>query len=470
MSHHRLALVVFVSLSGCVADLVDEGAPGVGGAVQEPLIGVDGAGDFADRSCQIVLRDMGRVTSSSGFAIAGSRWIFEGRVDVSKRALAEGASPMLLVKAGSDPAWRALAPLASTGISGDADRFLFHVDDGDLPGPGISATGLARNNVQVIPFLQLGAARLFDHNRIADGLATYAMNQGNGFGVVDDVGVCAEAPGPTLTFSRDFTLAQSGPVTGGRSVVVDYALDRLSTCRGAGFAVTAHAIFQPMNVRQQASVVDVAASFFAPEGATRLELYFHNTDRSGCSAYDSNESRNYGFDVVDQGPQWLGNAAASLSRGGNGRCDGAVAFGSRLVFGTWARQRAAITDLCFEAYEPGVTDFANPELWRQLDVQAHHRFDPAQPFATDYVAFADRQGNNARYALDLRAFDPFQWGRCPGSIPTTTTTDNGSAHIQATLELYFTVNGAELRPASPGGDDVFRVVYDDDAGSARACP
>jgi hypothetical protein len=69
-----------------------------------------------------------------------------------------------------------------------------------------------------------------------------------------------------------------------------------------------------------------------------------------------------------------------------------------------------------------------------------------------------------RQALDLRAFDPFQWGRCSEDLPTTTTSAPGGDHIQATLEVYFSVNGDELRPA-PGG--VYRVVYDDAASSPR---
>lgn len=473
-------------LTACAVDLVDEDvAQGGRGDDQAPLIGVSGVGDFADRSCQIVLRDFGRVGSGSGFAVNGSRWIFEGRVDVKKTALAEGAVPMLLVKSGSDPGWRALPAIASTGISGDDDRFLFHLDDGDLPGPGISATGLARSTVQVIPFLAKDQSRLFDHNRIVDAFATYVMNQRSNFAIADDNGVCNETPGPTLTFAADFSISAGGPVVGGRSVVVNYDIARLPRCRqtynGAPtWSVMANATFLPMNVRQSASVVDhttqpsssTPATFFAPEGATEMVLYFQNNDRASCSDYDSNFGNNFHFAVADQGPEWMGNVAVSLSRGGSRRCDGAVAFGSQVSYGSWARQRAAITDLCFEVYEPGLTDddgtWARGDLWQKLDVTVHHRFGNSGAFATDYVAVANHTGNNAQYAVDLRAFDPFVWGKCLNGIPTTTVAQPDGDHLQATLEVYFTVNGEDLRPE---GRDAFRVVFDDAANSPRVtCP
>lgn len=477
-----VALVVPFSFVACVADVVDDnaGESVVAATEKGPLIGVSGAGDFADRSCQIVLRDFGRVVTNSGasFAQSGSRWVFEGRVDVKKTALAEGYTPMILWKAGSDPGWRALAPVASDGIDADNDRFLFHVDDGDLPGPGISATGLARSTIQLVPFLTRDQTRLFDHNRVVDAFASYVMNQASGFAVVEDNNVCAEAAGPTLTFAADFTQSQTGPVIAGRSVVVDYDIRRNSPCRQTynglqTWSVMAHATFLPMNVRQSASVVNhgsdpsssMPATFFAPEGATELVLYFQNNDRAGCAAYDSNFGANYHFAVADQGPEWMGNVSALLARGADHRCEGAVAFGSKVSFGSWARQRAAMTDLCFEVYEPGVTDFDNAALWQQLDVQVHHRFDPSKPFETDYVSFVDRVGNNARYAVDLRPFDPFSWGKCWSDAPLTSTTEpDGSAHVQATLELYFTVNGEELRP---DGGGVFRAVYDEVANAAH---
>lgn len=160
----------------------------------------------------------------------------------------------------------------------------------------------------------------------------------------------------------------------------------------------------------------------------------------------------------------MGNVVATLSRAASRRCEGAVAFGQTVSFGTWARQRAAVTDLCFEVWEPGVTDHDNAALWQQLDARVEVRFAGADVASTSYVAFVERVGHNARYAIDLRAFDPFIWGRCLDGVPLTTVEENGAAMVQATAELRVTVNGAPLR--SDGGD-VFRVVYSDSADAPR---
>ncbi len=501
-------VATLTGLASCVAELgggddVDVATDGDDSDDLAPLIGVNGAGDYADRSCQIHLADVGRVVADSGagFATRGSRWIFEGRVDVSKDALAEGAVPMILWKAGSDRTWRAIAPYASTGISGETDRFIFQVSDGNLPGPGLSTTALSRSTIQMIPYLQQDRVRLFDHNRIDDALATYVMNVGNGFHVAEDAAVCGEAAGPTLSFHADFTESQTGPVVGGRSVTIDYDIARLPECRqtysGApSWSVLAHATFLPMNVRQEVLVVNHATSpssslpvqLQAPKGATGLVLWFQNNDRAGCHRYDSDFGADYHFAVADApppeaGPEWMGNVTATISRGSSRRCGEPQAFGSQLSFGTWARQRAAITDLCFEVFEPGVTDFRNPDLWQQLDVQVHHRADPAKPFVVDPVSLADLVGNNARYAVDLRALDPFQWGRCLNDVAVSAPTGNpGDEHVQATVEMFLTVNGAELRPdlsstsspsssSSSGGGATFKVVYDDYANAGRvSCP
>lgn len=441
-----------------------------------PLIGA-GSGDSADRSCQIVLRDFGRVAASGGFATLRGAYVFEGRVDVARAAVLEGAAVRLLV--GRPGSWHELGPTASTGVDDRFDRVLFHVDEdvlpGVLPGPGDDRP------LHVIAFLSLGPARVFDHNAVEDDAGAWVLDADAGYAATAPPSTCAGPDGPVLAFAADWTETQSGPVVAGRDVVVDYDIARSSPCRqtynGAPtWSVVVVATFLPMNVVQQQSVVDLSsttprplrARLHAPEGATGLELYFRNSDRAGCVAWDSDYGRNYRYPVVAapdrRGPQWVGNDTATISRAASRRCEGAVPFGSRLAFGSWARQRAAITDLCFEAWEPGVTDVDNDEVWRQLDAQVHYRFDPNLPFSTAYVSLVGRSGNNARYALDLRAFDPFQWGRCAGAVPTTRVATTQGELEQSTLELFFTVNDVELRPAGGG---LYRVVYEDYADAPR---
>ena len=356
-----LALAASVALTSCVAELSgDEAASLDATGAAAPLVGVTGTGDAADTSCQIVLRDAGRVVSGNGFAIVPgtSRWLFDARVDVDSDALAEGAAPYLLTQSGSDPAWRAIAPTASTAVSATMTRFMFMVDVGDLPGPDISATGLSRATVRLIPYLHVSSpdARLFDHNRLADVTASYTLRADNGFAVAVDEKTCAP-----------------------------------------------------------------------------------------------------------RRPTWMGNAAAVISRGASSRCEGAVAFGGTLAFGSWARQRAAVTDLCFEVYEPGVTDWDNPDLWRQLDAQVEVRFGDRAP-QTAYIPFVGRVGNNARYAIDLRAFDPFQWGRCLNGVPVREATEGQTVLLEAAAAITPSINGAVLRP---DGLDAFRVLYTDAKDAPR---
>lgn len=473
------AVVAVVALSACTTSVVDTGPVSAASASAEPLIGVAGAGDYADRHCQIVLRDVGRVVAGSGFATKGSRWVFAGRVDVSDAALAEGAAPFLLWKAGSDPTWRALSPSASAPVDGNATRFLFHVEDGDLPGPGISATGLARNTIRAIPYLALGDARLFDHNRVPGDVDLYELRQTNQWRVAEDEGVC-RGPSTTLSFTAGWGEVQQGPIRAGADLIVTYEPSRLPDCRGPGWRIRAHALFSPMNVRMQADVVSprtthgapdfdrVPAMFPVPGGAERVALWFENDDDDGCAAYDSDFGADYEFDVQSAQraqPDWVGGVSALISRSASGPCDGAQPVDGEVSYGTWARQRAAQTSLCFRVWEPGVTDDASVEIWRALDVQVHVRGGADQPYASSYVNVAGRVGNDAQYAVDLRALDPFAPYRCP-TVPVRTETRGDGEWSVAELELYMTVNGVELRPATGGA---FRVRYEDHAGDRPAC-
>ena len=42
-------------------------------------------------------------------------------------------------------------------------------------------------------------------------------------------------------------------------------------------------------------------------------------------------------------------------------------------------------ELFFEVWMQGVTDFPNPDLWQQLDVELHWRVKGAAAFTTQYV-------------------------------------------------------------------------------------
>jgi hypothetical protein len=478
---------------GCAVDLGVDGV-GAAGAVDDgalpataaaPLVGVSGAGDFADRACQVFLVDAGRVQQGAGFAVdaASGGWIFDARVEVTQAALAEGFTPMLLARPAAGAAWQAVAPAGSTAMPDARERFLFTLQGEAWPGPGDDDAQVA-----LVPYLVRGDARLFDHNRLDDDLAAYVLDAAGGFVVGADDDVCAPPAGPTLRFAADGAISSTGPLVVGRPLTIDYALERLPECR-SGYAgrpawnIQAHALFRPGGEHLEASVLDTATStgstwfrrpavFAVPAGATAVELWFHNTDRSGCSRYDSDFGQNHRFVVLPaddvRAPDWLGDVTATVSRASSRRCGEPRPWRDDLAYGTWARQRAAITDLCFDVWEPGVTDFDNPALWQQLDARVELRFAGATTASTSYATFVERVGNNARYAVDLRAFDPFLWGRCVDGIPLERGIENNQPMVQATAELRVVVNG---RPLAHDDRDVFRVVYRDHADAPRvACP
>jgi len=159
------------------------------------------------------------------------------------------------------------------------------------------------------------------------------------------------------------------------------------------------------------------------------------------------------LDDISTEKLWAGKVTANLDRETSDACrDG---LGDNLVngevsYGSWARQRAAHTNICFEVWMPGVTDQENPDFWRLIDVKVHYRYENEATFRTEAVASLDRRGNNRRYAWNLRQHDPFRDVTAPAAVPyrvlsRRTGTDGrvwGSA--ESVMEVYFTVNDQRL--------------------------
>jgi len=169
-----------------------------------------------------------------------------------------------------------------------------------------------------------------------------------------------------------------------------------------------------------------------------------------------------GDDKSDGGaPLWAGLTSYAFERYAPDPCDnGANALGDDPIsYDEWVRERAGIRNLCFEVWSPGVTDWDNPDFWRQLDVQVHYRFGDGE-FEHAYVDSIDRRGNNRRYAWNVNfALDPFAFASTVPSIEVPFHIESETAtSITATanLELYFTVNGRPLH--SPSGHS-FGIQY-----------
>jgi len=300
----------------------------------------------------------------------------------------------------------------------------------------------------------------------------------------EDASESEEALGdPRLVFSANWSESREGKLRAGDAIEIAYDKARLATCASGEqggipqWSITAyyrvgdgavHAVtVAGLNAQQPALIV--------PEQQGELELWFEATNRWGCQAFDSGFGENYRFAVsapLGQ-PDWVGNGARVIDRAtcGAGPCDHSrVGLGSSFTYGTWARQRATIAGLYFDVWEEGVTDWDNPDLWKQVDAQVHLRFAGQEAFTTRYVDLFQRVGNDARYELRLRTIDPFfampsivAAEQCPQAKLTVSA---DGYYVSTDLEYYFTVDGVELRPA-PG--ETFEGRFEDYVGPYAAC-
>jgi Family of unknown function (DUF6209) len=277
----------------------------------------------------------------------------------------------------------------------------------------------------------------------------------------------------TLTFRADWTRSVTGALTAGGSVRVVYDAARLPQCRGEqnGYQMWSITGYYRVNggTAQSFAVVPGSATTTTPSVITlpdatgTLEMWFQNNNRWGCNAYDSNYGANYRFTVAANplAPGWVGDGAVVISRA---TCNNGLAcdtdrrpLTTPWTYETWARQRAAIRTVSFDVWKAGVTDRDNPDLWRQLDVQMRYRFGSTGAFATRYVSFERRIGNNARYTVDLRGVDPLPdyppLTACP-SFALTASPDG--LLVSTSFEYYFSVNGTEYRPSA---GDTFRATF-----------
>lgn len=113
----------------------------------------------------------------------------------------------------------------------------------------------------------------------------------------------------TLAFDDDWNETADGPIVAGSSVRISYDHDRLTECRGYTngsdvWAIGGFASFDggepqafALTRLSNGEAVAVEPELEIPHGAERVEIWFQNSDRFGCNAYDSNDGANYAFDI-----------------------------------------------------------------------------------------------------------------------------------------------------------------------------
>lgn len=150
---------------------------------------------------------------------------------------------------------------------------------------------------------------------------------------------------------------------------------------------------------------------------------------------------------------WAGLSSYAFERYAPDPCDDGrnVLGDAPVIYDEYVRERATLRNLCFEVWSPGITDWDNPDFWKQLDVEAHYGF-VGSPVKQAYVSSIDRRGNNRRYAWGLDfALDPTAYVPSIAEMPVPfeiTSEGQGYASITADLAVTFTVNGRTLNAPS----------------------
>ena len=119
------------------------------------------------------------------------------------------------------------------------------------------------------------------------------------------------ATGPTLTFNRDGSVNQTGTLVAGQRLRVRYAQDRIATCTGttmgnAAWAITGYASVNGATARSFETGVsasggtrDTIDAYVDLSSAGDLALWFQQTSRWGCQAWDSRNGQNYHFSIAN---------------------------------------------------------------------------------------------------------------------------------------------------------------------------
>lgn len=279
-----------------------------------------------------------------------------------------------------------------------------------------------------------------------------------------------------INFTSTWDETVNSALVEGESVRITYSLDRLTTCRGThnghpAWNLETFVRFLPSNAVASDTVRVFDAPFGVPNnnvsgktvqfdiplGTTSIEVWAKNSGIN-CEAYDSNFGVNYSFSVQKK-PGFVGDASALITRASGNPCDGAQVSTTPFSYDTWARSRAVRTNLCLAVWQQGLTDWDNPNLWRDLDARIYYRFDANKPFQSAYINLVGKvsgNSNNAQYAYDLRSLDPFRPYQCPGSEIKIDTFDGGGGQMyqRATMQYFFVVNGLWVGPkgATPVAD------------------
>jgi hypothetical protein len=107
----------------------------------------------------------------------------------------------------------------------------------------------------------------------------------------------------TLRFLSNWSHEQIGDIQQGGDLRIEYDPARLPRCRASRYGQPAWSIvaslrFHPSRQEQSGRVIPGPLELNVPPDATEVELWFSNTDNTGCSAWDSRYGQNYWLNVT----------------------------------------------------------------------------------------------------------------------------------------------------------------------------
>jgi hypothetical protein len=107
----------------------------------------------------------------------------------------------------------------------------------------------------------------------------------------------------TLRFLSDWTLQRDGEQHAGESLRIEYDVTRLPSCRASyrgqdAWNIAGYVRFHPSMELESVALKSGSAEVEVPQDTSRVELWFNNSDNTGCVAWDSRYGRNYWLDVA----------------------------------------------------------------------------------------------------------------------------------------------------------------------------
>jgi hypothetical protein len=321
----RFALISLVTLAACGSGVTGGEPAGSGSAALSPSATPANTGDAADTSCQVVLRhtdidfesSLGPQTDCS----SGTCWVvITVTFDVAmSQSLAQSPAYVLYQGEGSTT-WQQ-SPAAEPVLGCD------ELPDGPCAPVGFRryqvvlnrgtfTSGAGDTTVSFIPFIApYSGGRLFDHNRVANPVGSYALDAQNNWTISDDAAACpgtAPAGRLTATFATGWQDSSVGSLAGGGKLDVAYDIYRMPQTLGCStdgvyaFATVGYVQFQPGGevLSELASgpfdsttntFASLPLEFDVPPGTTSAALWFHTSSDCGGEGWDSDYGRNYVF-------------------------------------------------------------------------------------------------------------------------------------------------------------------------------